>query len=222
MRLVLSAMLAVAGCALATPAGAEPAGAEPYNCPPACNSIPASAWITPSAIPLDDRYNWPEPAGVSVRAPSPRFRFEELCATGPAAADPRGYAVTEQAVVINPPGQWQLQVQVLHWRGETWRGGQLVADTFAAAVEALRNCQLTNAQASPSLTTAEPDRMAAVISGPVIVHQYIVANPSNSTISEVALWSSAPPQIPWPAVSDDAVLNAMSVPLCTAYIGSCP
>ena len=217
MRLVLSAVLAVAGCALATPAGAEP-----YNCPPACNSIPASAWITPSAIPLDDRYNWPEPAGVSVRAPSPRFRFEELCATGPAAADPRGYAVTEQAVVINPPGQWQLQVQVLHWRGETWRGGQLVADTFAAAVEALRNCQLTNAQAPPSLTTAEPDRMAAVISGPVIVHQYIVANPSNSTISEVALWSSAPPQIPWPAVSDDAVLNAMSVPLCTAYIGSCP
>lgn len=217
MRLVLSAVLAVAGCALATPAGAEP-----YNCPPACNSIPASAWITPSAIPLDDRYNWPEPAGVSVRAPSPRFRFEELCATGPAAADPRGYAVTEQAVVINPPGQWQLQVQVLHWRGETWRGGQLVADTFAAAVEALRNCQLTNPLASPSLTTAEPDRMAAVISGPVIVHQYIVANPSNSTISEVALWSSAPPQIPWPAVSDDAVLNAMSVPLCTAYIGSCP
>lgn len=217
MRLVLSAVLVLAGFALATPAGAEP-----YNCPPACNSIPGSAWITPSAIPLDDRYNWPEPAGVSVRAPSPRFRFEELCATGPAAADPRGYAVTEQAVVINPPGQWQLQVQVLHWRGETWRGGQLVADTFAAAVEALRNCQLTNPLASPSLTTAEPDRMAAVISGPVIVHQYIVANPSNSTISEVALWSSAPPQIPWPAVSDDAVLNAMSVPLCTAYIGSCP
>ena len=133
MRLVLSAVLALAGCALSTSAGAPPAGAEPYNCPPACNSIPASAWIVPSAIPLDDHYGWPEPAGLSVRVPSPRFRFEELCATTPAAADPRGYAVTEQAVVVNPPGQWQLQVQVLHWRGETWRGGQLVADTFAAA-----------------------------------------------------------------------------------------
>lgn len=222
MRLVLSAVLVLAGCAVAAPAGAEPTGAEPYNCPPACNSIPASAWIAPSAIPLDDRYDWPELAGLSVRAPSPRFRFEELCATRPAPADPRGYAVSEQAVVVNPPGQWQLQVQVMHWRGETWRGGQLVADTFAAAVEALRSCQLTNPLASPSLTTDESDRMAAVISGPVIVHQYVVANPSNSTISEVALWSSAPPQTDWPAVADAAVLDAMSVPLCTAYIGSCP
>ena len=217
MRLVLLAALVAGGVA-----AAAPAAAQPYDCPPACDSIPASAWIAPSAIPLDDRYGWPEPAGVSVRATSPRFRFEELCTTRPAPADPRGYAVTEQAVVVNPPGQWQLQVQVLHWRGETWRGGELVADTFAAAVEALRSCQLTNAQASPSLTTAEPDRMAAVISGPVIVHQYIVANPSNSTISEVALWSSAPPQTDWSVVADDAVLDAMSVPLCTAYIGSCP
>lgn len=222
MRLVLAAMLAVAGFAVAAPAEAEPAGAEPNNCPPACNSIPASAWITPSAIPLDAHYSWPAPAGLSVRAPSPRFRFEELCATRPTPADPRGYAVTGQAVVLNPAGQWQLQAQIVHWRGETWRGGQLVADTFAAAVQALRNCQLTNPLASPSLTVDEPDRMAAVIAGPVIVHQYILANPSNSTISEVALWSSSPPQTPWPVIADDAVLDAMSVPLCTAYIGSCP
>ena len=107
--------------------------------------------------------------------------------------DPRCYAVAERAVVVNPEGQWQLQAQVLHWRGETWRGGQLAEDVFNTAVAALRACQRTNPAASPSLTIDEPDRMAAVVSGPVILHQYLVANPANSTITELALWSTAPP-----------------------------
>ncbi len=40
--------------------------------------------------------------------------------------------------------------------------------------------------------------MAAVVSGPVILHQYLVANPANSTITELALWSTAPPLTAWP------------------------
>jgi hypothetical protein len=38
----------------------------------------------------------------------------------------------------------------------------------------------------------------------------------------LALWSASPPQTPWPAVSDTAVLDALGAPLCTAYIDSCP
>ena len=65
--------------------------------------------------------------------------------------------------------------------------------------------------------------MAAVISGPVVMHTYLVAHPSqNSTISELTLWSTAPPQTAWPVMSDDPVLDAMTSPLCEAYIGSCP
>jgi len=75
--------------------------------------------------------------------------------------------------------------------------------------------------ASPSVTTDEPDRMAAVIGGPVILHQYLVANPGNSTITELAMWSTAPPLTAWPGVDDTAVLDAMGAPLCAAYIGSC-
>jgi hypothetical protein len=37
----------------------------------------------------------------------------------------------------------------------------------------------------------------------------------------LALWSDAPAQTPWPSVTDTAVLDALSAPLCTAYIGSC-
>lgn len=217
MRLVLAVILAAGGLAVA-----PTAGAEPYNCPPACGSIPDSAWVPPWSIPLNSQYGWPQLAALAVTSPGPRFRFEEICASPPPPPpDPRGYVVAERALVVNPPGQWQLQAQVLHWTGETWRGGELAEQVFTAALAALRACQQTNLLASPSLTVDEPDRLAAVISGPVIVHQYLVANRANSSISELALWAVGPPLTPWPPIADAAVLDALGAPLCTAYIGSC-
>jgi len=217
MRLVLAVILAAGGLAVA-----PTAGAEPYNCPPACDSIPDSAWVPPWSIPLNSQYGWPQLAALAVTSPGPQFRFEEICASPPPPPpDPRGYVVAERALVVNPPGQWQLQAQVLHWTGETWRGGELAEQVFTAALAALRACQQTNLLASPSLTVDEPDRLAAVISGPVIVHQYLVANRANSSISELALWAVGPPLTPWPPIADAAVLDALGAPLCTAYIGSC-
>jgi hypothetical protein len=214
---------ALAPALLACGVAATPtAAAEPYNCPPACDSIPDAAWPAPMTIPLNNHYDWPQLPALAVTAPAERFRFEELCRTPAKAGDPRSYAVTERVTVVNNPGQWQLRAQVLHWRGETWRGGQLVNDAFDAAVDALRTCQRTNPEASPSVTLDEPGRMAAVISGPVILHQYLLANTANSTISELALWSTAPPLTPWPVTADAAVLDALAAPLCSAYLGSCP
>jgi hypothetical protein len=60
-----------------------------------------------------------------------------------------------------------------------------------------------------------------VISGPVVLHEYLIADPVNSTVTELALWSEVPAQTPWPSVTDTAVLDALGEPLCTAYIGSC-
>ena len=216
MRMVLGTLLVACGLVVA-----PPAAATPETCPPACDRIPEAAWIPPWGIPLNSHYAWPRLPGVAVTAVAPRFRFEELCASPPVLLDPRSWAVAERALVVNPEGQWQLQAQVLHWRGETWRGGQLAQEVFDAAAGALRSCQRTNVTASPSVTTDEPDRMAAVISGPVILHQYLVANPGNSTITELAMWSTAPPLTTWPGVDDTAVLDAMGAPLCAAYIGSC-
>lgn len=218
MRIALTVVLAAGCLTLASPVAADPAS----TCPPACNRIPDTAWVSPSAIPLDSTYDWPQLAGLAVTVRAPRFRFEELCATPATPEDPRNYAIAERSVVSNPAGRWQLQAQVLHWRGETWRGGQLALDAFAAAVSTLRACQLTQADSSPSLIVDQPDRMAAVISGPVILHQYLVADPVNSTLTELALWSDAPPQDPWPMITDTTVLDALAAPLCTAYIGSCP
>jgi hypothetical protein len=64
--------------------------------------------------------------------------------------------------------------------------------------------------------------MAAVVSGPVVMHTYLLAHVASSTISELTLWSSVPAQVAWRAMPDDSVLNAMTAPLCEAYIASCP
>jgi hypothetical protein len=218
MRIALIAVVLASYLAVAAPAAAEPAS----TCPPACNRIPETAWIAPSAIPLNPTYSWPQLAGLSVTARAPRFAFEELCATPAVSGDPRSYVVAERSEVSNAKGQWQLRAQVLHWRGETWWAGERVEEVFAAAVAALRACQATNPAASASLIVDQPDRLAAAISGPVVMRQYLLADPLNSTLTELALWSDAPPQTPWPAVTDTAVLDALGAPLCTAYIDSCP
>jgi hypothetical protein len=164
-------------------------------------------------------------AGIAVTATTPRFKFEEACATPPTPDDPRNEVVAARAVVPQPEGQWQLQVQVLHWRGETWRGGQLATAVFDKAVAALRGCQLTSPLTSPSLTTDSPNRVAAVVSGVLpgqsVLREYLLVNPYNSTIVEVAMWAATPPRVDWPAVADAQILDAMNAPLCTAYIASC-
>ncbi len=224
MRMMVAAILAAWGLAIA-PGAVGPAYALPVDCPPNCDRIPNSAWIDPTALPLYSTYRWPGLAGVAVTAINPRFRFEEACASPPVPDDPRGYAVAARATVPQPEGQWQLQVQVMHWRGETWRGGQLAAAVFDKAVAALRGCQLTSPLTSPSLTTDTPNRIAAVISGVLpgqaVLHQYLLVNPYNSTVVEVALWATTPPRVDWQSLSDTQVLDAMAAPLCTAYIDSC-
>jgi hypothetical protein len=225
VRVILASMLVAGGLVVALVV-ALPAPAEPQACPPVCDQIPDTAWIQQRAVPLNAMYNWPALAGLAVQltgaAAVPRFRFEELCAARPVPQDPRDWAVAARATVVHPDGQWQLQAQILHWRGDTARGGSIAASVFSNAVAALRGCQQGSPLQSPSITDDEPNRMAAVISGPVVMHSYLVAHVASSTVSELTLWSSGPPQVPWPSMPDGQVLDAMTAPLCEAYIASCP
>jgi hypothetical protein len=224
MRLMLVTLLAAWGLSMGTGV-VSPAHAVPMNCPPNCDRIPDSAWLDPTALPLYSSYRWPGLPGVAVTATNPRFRFEEVCASPPVPDDARSYAVAARAVVVQPEGQWQLQVQVVHWRGETWRGGQLASAVFDKGVAALRGCQLTSPLTSPSLTTDSTNRIAAVVSGVFsgqgVLHEYLLVNPYNSTVVEVAMWTTTRPRVDWPPVPDAQVLDAMNAPLCTAYIDSC-
>ncbi|OMC49366.1 ATPase [Mycobacterium sp. IS-2888] len=223
MRVILATMLVVGGLAVALVV-VVPAHAEPQTCPPVCDQIPDSAWIQQRAIPLNSVYNWPALAGLATPATGagPRFRFETLCGSPAIPQDPRDSAVAARATVVHPDGQWQLHAQILHWRGDTARGGSAAAAVFSTAVAALRACQQGAPQQSPSITTDQPNRTAAVVSGPVVMHTYLVAHVASSTITELTLWSSGPPEVPWPSMADDPVLDAMTAPLCEAYIASCP
>ncbi len=224
MRVILATMLVVGGFAVALIA-VVPVHADPETCPATCDQIPNSAWLPQHAVPLDAAYNWPALAGAAVPltgAGTARFQFEELCDSPALPQDARDSAVAARVTVTHPDGQWQLRAQILHWRGDTARGGQLAASVFSNAVGALRACQQRTPAESPSITSDEPNRMAAVLSGPVVMHTYLVAHRASSTISELTLWSSGPQQVPWPTMGDDPVLNALTAPLCDAYIASCP
>ena len=219
---MLAVALATCGLAIAPTAG-WPARAVPGECPPICDAIPDSAWIVPTSIPLYPVYRWPGLAGLSVTAPSPRFGFEALCGSPPVANDARAYAVAARSVVLHKEGQWNLLVQVMHWRGDTVTGGATALTTLETARSRLRDCQSTSAAASPSITTNDPTRVAAVISdaGKQVMHEYLLAHPESSTVVELAMWSSLPLQVDWPVVADTPVLDAMAAPLCNAYLGSC-
>ena len=220
MRSIVAAVLATCGLALAP---STTAGAVPGVCPPICDAIPDSAWIAPTALPLYPVYHWPGLAGLAVTAHAPRFTFEEVCSTPPTPGDARDYAVAAEATVTNPPGHWQLRAQILHWRGDTAQGGPTALRLLEMARAQLRDCQVTAPLASPSITTVDPQRLAAVISvaGQRVVHQYLLADPASSTVVGLAMWSTVPPLLPWPAVADAQVFDAMAAPLCEAYLGSC-
>lgn len=205
--------------------GVAPAQAQPRLCPPYCDTIPAAAWPAPGLVPLAAVYRWPDLAPLAVPVRPARWKYEEVCNALPRPADPREYAVGARAAVGNGPGQWQLAVQVVHWRGEAWRGGQLADEAVSLATEVLRSCQLGAPWASPSVTTAAPGRLAAVISvggpQPSVVRQYLVSQPRSGTVVELAMWASSPPAVEFPVIGDQQVFDMLTAPLCDAYIGSC-
>src|SRR5271163_5042119 len=154
MRLVLATMLVASGLAVGC-VSLVAAHADPETCPPVCDRIPDTAWISASGIPLNSTYRWPSLAGVAspmTGTATPRFRFEEVCATPAFPQDTRNSAVASRAMVANAGSQWQLQAQVLHWRGDTARGGQNASSVLDVAAAALRGCQLGASGESPSVT----------------------------------------------------------------------
>jgi serine/threonine protein kinase len=202
------------------------------NCPPACAHIPDSAWIAPPAIPLSDRYPRPPLGPLSEPVSNPRFRIDELCAAGPVADDERNGAIASRLILPEPPDQWQLQVQILHWRGDPWIAGQRASAAMDSATTLLRNtCSSTAPEVSVSRIAEQNvpghpgQSLSAVLTvrgaAPLLAHEYLVSDLRNSTVVEVAMWSTSPPAVDWPTINDDQLLADMVAPLCTAYVNSC-
>jgi hypothetical protein len=177
------------------------------NCPPACTQIPDSAWIAPAAIPLYGDYSWAPLAPLSEPVSNPRFEADELCAAGPAHDDERDSTLAVRIMLPNPPGRWQLQVQILQWRGDPWIAGQRASAVMDSATSMLRNkCSFTAPGVSVSriaeqnLPGGHPGQsLTAVITEagatPRVTHEYLVSDLHNSTVVEVVMWSTSPPAL---------------------------
>jgi hypothetical protein len=155
-----------------------------------------------------------------------------LCAAGPVADDERGSALASRIILPNPPGRWQRQVQILHWRGDPWVAGQRASAVMDSATALLRSkCSFTAPGVSVSRIAEQNvpghpgQSLTAVITQigttPMIGHEYLVSDLRNSTVVEVAMWSTSPPAVDWPTINDDQLLADMVAPLCTAYVNSC-
>jgi hypothetical protein len=203
------------------------------NCPPACTQIPDAAWIDPAATPLYDDYRWAPLAPLSEPVSKPRFKADELCAAGPQTSDERDGSLAARIILPNPPGQWQLQVQILHWRGDPWIAGQRASAVMDAATSLLRNnCSFNSPGVSvtriaeQNLPGGNPGQsLTATITeigtSPQVAHVYLISDLRNSTVVELAMSSTSPPAVDWPTINDDQLLAAMVAPLCTAYVNSC-
>lgn len=219
-RVVLALAVVVCGVAV-TPGVARPV---PGVCPPVCDAIPDVAWIESSSVPLYPVYRWPGMTGLATTVAAPRFEFESWCASPARVADPRDYVVAARARVANPPGHWNLHVQVLHWRGDVVTGGRTALQTLEWARMSLASCHLTAPQVSPSLTTDDAMALVSVISdaGRRVMRTYLAADPASSSLVELTLWTTLPAAVEWRGVaSDTQMLDAMAFPLCAAYLGSC-
>src|ERR1700744_5856688 len=153
MRLILAATLIVGGLSLACLSSCGFAGADPEACPPVCDKIPDTAWISSSAIPLNATYRWPSLAESAVPmtgGATRRFRFEEVCATPVFPPETRNSAVASRVAVDKPQGQWQLRAEVVHWRGDTARGGPSATSGFDIATPGCRGSRARKTARSAS------------------------------------------------------------------------
>ena len=55
----------------------------------------------------------------------------------------------------------------------------------------------------------------------MVAHVYLISDLRNSTVVELAMWSTTPPAVDWPAINDEQLFAAMVASLCTAYVNSC-
>lgn len=201
------------------------------NCPPACTKIPDSAWISPSQIPLYDQYSWPSLAPLTEAVSDPRLTTDEMCAGPPMADDIRPGMLASRIMLPNPPGQWQLQVQILHWRGDPWIAGQRASAVMDSAASLLRRCSsaihgVSVSRIAEQNVPGHPGQsLTAVItvngSTPEIAYEYLVSDLRSSTVVEITMWSTSPSAVEWSPVQDDQLLADMVAPLCTAYVNSC-
>ena len=129
---------------------------------------------------------------------APRFGSRRLARTPPVPATPATTRWRRAPSCRTRRASGSCRRRSCTGAGTPWRAGRPRRRRSETPVAALRDCQLT---APLRLAVAHHRRArrgsAAVISvaGRACMHEYLLADPRSSTIVELALWSTLPPQV---------------------------
>lgn len=233
-ELRLRALVAVLACVVSGSVACDSKSApsappvSTANVVPVTISVPAAAWVSPNRLPLADTQHWPSLDTVAQPLTDGTSRVYELCQTAP-SSDARWQGNdAARARVDNGADHWSVQQQIIHYPGDPWTMGQTADALFVALQNTLTHCAATAPGAQVTITTPRSHcsdiqrgrcvRFAATIEIPdkqIAAHIYLSS--PGSSVSELSLWSSGTPGVPWSAPADDDVFAAMNPQLCTEW-----
>jgi hypothetical protein len=253
----LLAAAALAGCSgsggapLATSSGsasatssADPSSPAPSTAAPATSSsgsgtssgsvatsIPAAAWIAPSAIPLYAKYHWPAPASVAKSAKAPALSAVQDCQATLSSADQAelGAFPAAQAELSPASGgtggqdDWAAEETILATNDTSSGDIQGIYNLYTDLVAGLGKCADTASGAKVSVAVNQGPEYAATITVPTSTgstltwHEYLAA-PYGYLIElavYVAPYSGDQPGAAWDGTSASSVLSALQSGPCS-------
>jgi hypothetical protein len=215
-----------AAAASATATSAADSGATGAN----VGGIPATAWISPSAIPLDGAYHWPAPAGAAKAVKAPTLSAVQDCGLSLSANDKSelGAFPAAQADLTPSSGgtggqdDWTAQETVLATNDTSSGDIQGIYSLYTDLVTALGDCARSAPGAKLTDVTSQGPEFAATITIPTSTgstltwHEYLAA--PYGYLVELSVWvapySGDKPSAAWDGTSTSSVLSALQAGPC--------
>lgn len=194
-------------------------------------SIPASAWIQSSAIPLYAKYRWTSPVSTAKSAKAPVLSAVQVCQPTLGSADQAelGAFPAAQADLSPTSGasggrdDWAAQETILATNDTSSGDIQGIYDLYTALVADLAKCGNTAPGAKVSVAVSQGPEYAATITIPASTgstltwHEYLAA-PYGYLVElsvYVAPYAGDKPSAPWDGSSASRVLSALQSGPCS-------
>ncbi|MGW4695067.1 hypothetical protein ACWEO1_22120 [Kitasatospora cineracea] len=208
----------------ASPAASKSQGA-PEATPGKAGRLPAGVWIDPKAVPLNSALHW-KAGPAKVLGEKGRLRIEELCKI-PREDSFAEVPMVETAALGGAAGDWAADETIASFGSSAKSSGaaQSAYGLLSGVTEGLKGCASTVPGATVKVTVEDGMTVAATLTvpqpggGSTEVHEYLTAK--DGTLAELTLHAQLPkgghPKTAWAGGSDDAVLNPLAAPVCTAF-----
>lgn len=210
---------------------AHPSAAASSSAGSGSTSIPAAAWIQPSAIPLNAKYHWASPASVAKSAKAPELSAVQDCQLSLSSSDQAelGAFPAAQAQLSPTSGgsggqdDWAAVETILATNDTSSGDIQGIYSLFTDLVADLGKCASGVSGAKVSVEAGQGPEYAATITIPTSTgstltwHEYLAA-PYGYLVElsvYVAPYSGDKPSASWDGSSAGTVLSALQSGPCS-------